>query len=187
VTTTNDLYNGMFFEYDNNILEVTEFLHVKPGKGPAFVRAKVRNMRTGALVERTFRAGEKIEKLRIDKKDMEYLYQDGEGYVFMDTQTYEQVHIEAVLLGEQVKLLKPNSTMHVLFYGSEILGAELDQFMEYVIEFAEPGEKGNTVQGALKRARLETGAEVMVPLFIEAGSVIKIDTRTMRYIERVSK
>jgi elongation factor P len=187
LTTTNDLHNGMYFEYDGAILEVVEFQHVKPGKGPAFVRAKTRNMRTGAIVERTYRAGEKIEKVRMDKKIMEYLYQDGDHFVFMDVQNYDQVNIPAEVIGDRMKFIKPNSTISVLFNGQEIMGAELPQFLEFVIEYAEPGEKGNTVQGALKKARLETGAEMMVPLFIEAGNTIKIDTRTMRYIERVSK
>jgi elongation factor P len=187
LTTTNDIYNGMYFEYDREILEVIEFQHVKPGKGPAFVRAKTRNMRTGAVVERTYRAGEKIEKVRMDKKIMEYLYQDGDNYVFMDNQSYEQINIPAELLGDRIKFMKPNSTINVLFMGAEIMGIEMPQFIELKIDFAEPGEKGNTVQGALKKARLETGAEIMVPLFINEGSVIKFDTRTMRYVERVSK
>jgi len=187
VATTNDLRNGMFFEYDGNILEVIEFLHVKPGKGPAFVRAKTRNMRTGSIVETTYRAGEKIEPIRIDKKIMEYLYQDGDSYVFMDNETYEQVHISAAQLGEKIKLIKPNSTINVLLYGSEIMGIELPAFLELEIAETDPGDKGNTVQNALKRAKLETGAEIQVPMFIDQGNIVKIDTRTMRYIERVSK
>lgn len=187
MTTTNDMHNGMYFEYDGNILEVIEFQHVKPGKGPAFVRAKTRNMRTGAIVERTYRAGEKIEKVRMDKKTMEYLYQDGDHYVFMDVQNYDQVNIPGDMLGDRIRFIRPNSTINVLFNGQEIMGIELPQFLELEVEYAEPGEKGNTVHGALKRARLETGAELMVPLFIEAGNVIKLDTRTLRYIERVSK
>jgi len=177
----------MYFEYGGAILEVIEFLHVKPGKGPAFVRAKVRNMRTGAIVERKFNAGEKIEKVRMEKKIMEYLYQSGENYVFMDAQTYDQVEISAEQLGDRIQFIKPNSTINVLFMGREIMGIELPQFIELKVAYAEPGEKGNTVQGAMKKAKLETGAEIMVPLFIEAGNVIKFDTRTMRYVERVSK
>lgn len=187
MATTNDLRNGMYFEYDGDILEVVEFQHVKPGKGPAFIRAKVRNMRTGTLVEKTYRTNEKVEPVRIDTKVMEYLYQDGDGYVFMDNSNYEQVHISDEMLGDKIKLLKPNSTIEVLFYGQEIMGIELPAFLELEIAETDPGEKGNTVQNALKRAKLETGAEVMVPMFIEIGSVVKIDTRTMRYIERVSK
>lgn len=187
MATTNDLRNGMYFEYGGAILEVVEFQHVKPGKGPAFVRAKVRNLRTGTLVENTYRAGEKIGAARIDKKTMEYLYQDGDGYVFMDNETYEQVHIPAAMLGDRIKLLKPNSTINVLFYGQEIMGIEVPAFLELEIAETDPGDKGNTVQNALKRAKLETGAEVQVPMFIEQGNVVKIDTRTMRYIERVSK
>jgi len=177
----------MCFEYDGNILEVVEFLHVKPGKGPAFVRIKTRNLRTGAVVENTYRAGEKIEAIRIDKRNMEYLYMDGEDYVFMDTESYEQYHVPAAMLGDRVKLLKPNSSVMILLNKLEIMGVELPQFMEFTVTFTEPGEKGNTVQNSLKRAEVETGAVIMVPLFIENGSVIKIDTRTLRYIERVSK
>jgi elongation factor P len=177
----------MFFEYDGEILEVVEFQHVKPGKGPAFVRAKVRNMRTGTLVERTYRTSEKIEPVRIDKKVMEYLYQDGDGYVFMDNTSYEQVHISNEMLGDKIKLLKPNATIDTLFHGQQIMGIELPAFLELEVAETDPGEKGNTVQNALKRAKLETGAEVQVPMFIEIGSVVKIDTRTMKYIERVSK
>ena len=187
MATTNDLRNGMYFQYGGDILEVVEFQHVKPGKGPAFVRAKVRNMRTGSIVENTYRTSEKIEPVRIEKKIMEYLYQDGDSYVFMDNETYEQIHIPNEQLGDKILLLKPNSTISVLFFGREIMGIEVPSFLELAIVETEPGEKGNTVQNTLKRAKLETGAEVQVPLFVERGSVIKIDTRTMRYIERVSK
>jgi elongation factor P len=187
VTTTNDIHNGMYFEYGGQILEVVEFLHVKPGKGPAFVRTKTRNMRSGAVVETTYRAGEKIEPVRMVKKIMEYLYQDGDQYVFMDTENYNQVYVSAEMLGDRIKLMKPNSTINMLFNGEEIMGIELKQFLELEVVFAEPGEKGNTVQGGLKNAKLETGAEIKVPLFIEAGNVVKIDTSTLRYIERVSK
>ena len=166
---------------------MVEFQHVKPGKGPAFVRAKVRNLRTGTLVENTYRTNEKIEPVRIDKKIMEYLYQDGDHYVFMDNETYEQVQIPAAMLGDRIKLLKPNATINVLLYGQEIMGIELPAFLELEIAETDPGEKGNTVQNALKRAKVVTGAEIQVPMFIEVGSVVKIDTRTMRYIERVSK
>ncbi len=181
------MHNGMYFEYDGSILEVKEFQHVKPGKGPAFVRAKVRNMRTGSVVERTFRAGEKIEKVKLETRVMEYLYHDGVDYVFMDSQTYDQKSISGDQLGDGVNFLKPNSQINVLFNGDEIMGVELAQFMEFEVTMTEPGAKGDTVQNALKRAEIETGAEIMVPMFIEIGNVIKVDTRTKRYIERVSK
>ncbi len=187
MATINDLRSGMYFQYGNDILEVIEFHHVKPGKGTAFCRLKVQNMRTGSQFEDTYRPSEKVDTIRIDKKIMEYLYQDGEAYVFMDNESYEQIHIPAEQLGDRIKLIKPNSTINVLMYGHEIMGIELPSFLELEIVETEPGEKGNTVQNTLKRAKLETGAEVQVPLFVEQGSVIKIDTRTMRYIERVSK
>jgi len=185
--TTNDFRTGMHILYDDEILQIVEFLHVKPGKGPAFVRSKVRNMRTGAIVDKTFRAGEKVEQLRLDSRKMEYLYQDGDDYVFMDQETYEQTNISSELLGEKVNFLKENMAIDILLYENEILGIELPQFMEVEIAYTEPGEKGNTVSGTTKKAELVTGAVIQVPLFVETGSIIKIDTREMKYIERVSK
>lgn len=185
--TTNDFKNGMYFEYDGEILQIVEFQHVKPGKGPAFVRTKVRNVRTGSVVDKTFRAGEKVEQLRLEQRKMEYLYMDGEGYVFMDQKTYDQITIDTEMLGDMVNYLMENLVIDVQFHGDEILGIELPQHMELEIKFTEPGEKGNTVSGATKKAELVTGAEVQVPLFVETGEVIRIDTRTNRYIERVNK
>ncbi len=185
--TTNDFRNGMYFKYDGEIQQVIEFQHVKPGKGPAFVRTKIRNVRTGAVVDKTFRAGEKVEQLRLDQRKMEYLYQDGDDYVFMDQKTYEQVSISKDMLGERVNYLLENMTIDVQFNGDEILGIELPQHMEIEIKYTEPGEKGNTVSGATKNAELVTGAVVQVPLFIESGEVIRIDTRANRYIERANK
>lgn len=187
MATTNDFRNGMYFGYDGDILGVIEFLHVKPGKGPAFVRAKVRNMRTGSLVERTFRGGEKIEELKLRSRKMEYLYNDGDNYVFMDQENYEQVEVPSARLGDKVRLLSENLAIDILMHEGEILGIDLPQFMEIKISYTEPGEKGNTVSGTTKKAELVGGAIVQVPLFVETGTVIKIDTNDMRYIERVSK
>ncbi len=175
----------MFFGYDGDIFEVVEFLHVKPGKGPAFVRTKIRNMRTGALIDKTFRAGEKVDQIRVESRAMEYLYPDGDGYVFMDQQTYDQIHVASERLGDKKKYLKENLVIDIQMNGEEILGIELPQFLEFTIVYTEPGEKGNTVSNTLKKAEVETGAIVMVPLFIESGERIKVDTRTDRYIERV--
>ena len=187
MATTNDFRNGMFFEYDGDILEVVEFQHVKPGKGPAFVRAKVRNLRSGSIVERTFRAGEKVNELRLESCKMEYLYNDGTDYIFMDQKSFEQISISGEQLGDQMNFLSENLAIDVLMYNGEILGIELPQFLDIEVAYTEPGERGNTVSGTTKKAELATGAVIQVPLFIETGNVIKVDTHEMRYIERVSK
>jgi elongation factor P len=183
--TTNDFYNGMTFMYDGDILEVCEFMHVKPGKGPAFVRAKVRNMRTGSNVERTFRAGEKVEQIRLEEKRMQYLYRDGGSYVFMDNETYDQIQISEEQLGDNKNYLKENENIKALFNGTEILGIEVAQFMDLEVVETDPGLKGNTVSGGTKPATLETGAVVRVPLFLNVGDKIKVDTRLNKYLERV--
>lgn len=183
--TTNDFRNGMVFSSNNEIFEVLEFLHVKPGKGPAFVRSKLKNLRTGAIFERTFRSEEKIDQIRLDEKQMEYLYKDKDEYVFMDTKTYEQIQITENVLGDAVNFLKENIVLSVLFYGYEILGINLPFFLELEVTYAEPGVKGDTVSGGTKPVTLETGAVVQAPLFIERGDKIKVDTRTKTYVERV--
>lgn len=183
--TTNDFTNGMTFMYDGDILEVIEFMHVKPGKGPAFVRAKVRNMRTGSNVERTFRAGEKVDQIRLEEKSMQYLYHDGSSYVFMDNETYDQIQVSEEQLGDNRNYLKENDNIKVLFNGTEILGIEVAQFMDLEITDTDPGLKGNTVAGGTKPATLETGAVVRVPLFLNIGDKIKVDTRQNKYLERV--
>lgn len=185
--TTNDFFNGMCFELGGDVLEVVEFQHVKPGKGPAFVRTKVRNMRSGTLVEKTYRAGEKIEQIKLERRKMEYLYKDGTDYVFMDTSNYEQIQISDERLGDKVKYLYENLVIEILVYGSEILGIELPSFMDLEVTYTEPGERGNTVSGTTKKAELSTGAVIQVPLFVETGDVLKIDTRTNKYIERANK
>lgn len=187
MASTNDLFNGMVFEYDGDLLYVLEFQHVKPGKGPAFVRAKVKNLRTGSIVERTFRAGEKVDQVRVDEKEMQYLYRDGDHFVCMDNETYDQVHVAADTLGDQVNYMKENENVKVMMYGAEILGVSVEPFMDLEITETDPGLKGNTVAGGTKPATLETGAVVKVPLFINVGDVIKVDTRDNRYIERVTK
>jgi len=187
MATTNDLFNGMVFEYDGDLLMVNEFQHVKPGKGPAFVRAKVKNLRTGSIVERTFRAGEKVDQVRVDEKTMQYLYRDGDHFVCMDNDTYEQVHIDGAILGDQVNYMKENENVKALMFGQEILGVNVEPFMDLEVTETDPGLKGNTVAGGTKPATLETGAVVKVPLFINVGDIVKVDTRDNRYIERVTK
>jgi elongation factor P len=183
--SSNDFRTGLTIELNGELYTVVEFQHVKPGKGAAFVRTKLKNIRTGAVTENTFRAGEKVAKAHIDKKQMQYLYNDGTGYVFMDTETYEQLSIPEDKLGEDKKYIKENMTISVLMYGSEIIGVELPNFVELEVVETEPGIKGDTATGGSKSATLETGATVQVPLFIEQGDTVKVDTRTGEYIERV--
>ncbi|MEW5945705.1 MAG: elongation factor P [bacterium] len=185
--TTNDLKNGMVIGVGDEVLEVIEFLHVKPGKGPAFVRTKLRNLRTGAVTDRTFRAGEKMERIRLEEKEMEYLYRDGGNLVFMDSETYDQMQIPAQSLGGGAGLLKENEKIFVQMTGGEIIGIRLPNFVELRIEYTEPGSRGDTVGLATKTARLETGVEVQVPIFLETGDFVKIDTRTRTYVERVRR
>lgn len=185
MASANDFFNGMTIEYEGDILQIVEFLHVKPGKGPAFVRTKVRNMRSGSLYEKRFSGGEKVEQVRIEEKEMQYLYREGADFVFMDNESYNQVSIPKDQLGDGVDFLKENESIKVLFLGHEIMGIELPQFMELKVTETEPGARGNTVSGATKSATLETGAVVKVPLFIEEGEILKIDTRSRSYVERV--
>ncbi|MEW6201672.1 MAG: elongation factor P [bacterium] len=185
--TTNDLKNGIVIGVGDDIFEVIEFLHVKPGKGPAFVRTKLKNLRTLAVIERTFRAGEKVEKIRLEEREMEFLYRDGDNFVFMDSSTYEQVQVPQHTLGDAVDLLKENARISIVFNDTEIIGVNLPNFVELEITYAEPGAKGDTVGLVTKPATLETGAVIQVPLFVEAGEKIKIDTRTHSYVERVKQ
>lgn len=183
--STNDFRTGLTIELDGQVWSVVEFMHVKPGKGAAFVRSKLKNLETGATIERTFRAGEKVPRARLDHKKMEYLYNDGETYYFMDQETFEQVGLSSEQLGDGTKYLKENMVIDVLFHESRTIGVELPNFVELAVVETEPGIKGDTVSGGTKEATTETGATVQVPLFIEAGDTIRIDTRTGEYMERV--
>ncbi|WP_338832808.1 Elongation factor P [Moorella humiferrea] len=182
--STNDFRTGLTIEVDGEVYQVIEFMHVKPGKGSAFVRTKLKNRRTGAVIERTFRAGEKVNRAHIERREMQYLYNDGENYNFMDTETYEQLSLPKVQLDDAVKYLKDNMNIYVLLYQGETIGIELPNFVELKVVETEPGIKGDTATGGSKNAVLETGAVIQVPLFIEAGDVVRIDTRTGAYIER---
>ena len=182
--STNDLKNGMTLVLDHNLMQVVEFQHVKPGKGHAFVRSKLKNVRTGAVVENTFRAGETVERATIDKRDMQYLYADGDGFVFMDNETYDQLNVSAEALGDTANYVIEGSTATLLMYGSEIVGSDLPASVELTITETEPGIQGDRVSGATKPATLETGLVVQVPLFIEQGERIKVDTRSGTYISR---
>ena len=182
--STNELKNGWTLLLDGNLMQVIEFQHVKPGKGPAFVRSKLKNIRTGAVVEKTFRAGETVERANIDKREMQYLYRDGEGFVFMDNETYEQISVASETLGDTANYVVEGSSAVLLMYGDEIVSTELTASVELVITETEPGMQGDRVSGATKPATLETGLTIQVPLFLEIGETIKVDTRSGSYISR---
>lgn len=182
--TAGDFRNGVTFELDGQIFQVVEFQHVKPGKGAAFVRTKMKNIITGATVERTFNPTDKVEQARIDRQDMQYLYNDGDLYYFMDTETYEQLPIGKDTIGDTFKFVKENMTVKILSYKGNVFGIEPPTFVELEITETEPGFKGDTATGATKPATLETGAIVKVPLFVNQGDKIRIDTRTGEYLER---
>lgn len=184
VVSTNDLKTGMTVELDNNLFQVIDFQHVKPGKGPAFVRSTLRNARTGAVIDRTFRAGEKLERAMIDKREMQYLYNDGTAYVFMDNQTYDQMNVSSESLGDAANYLVETANAVMLMYGTEIIGVDLPSSVELTISETEPGIQGDRVSGATKPATLETGLVVQVPLFIEPGERVKVDTRSGEYSGR---
>ncbi len=179
-----DFRNGVTFEVDGNVYQIIEFQHVKPGKGAAFVRTKLRNAISGSVVERTFNPNEKYPTAFIERKDMEYLYADGDLYYFMDTETYENIPLNSDILPDSFKFVKENEKCKVLSYKGSVFGVEPPNFVDLVITETEPGFKGDTAQGATKPATLETGAVVKVPLFIEEGEKIRIDTRTGDYMER---
>ncbi|MBQ7264737.1 MAG: elongation factor P [Firmicutes bacterium] len=178
--------NGVTMEYEGNIYQIIEFQHVKPGKGAAFVRTKLKNLVSGAVVEKTFRPTEKMPKAHIDRKDMTYLYADGDFFNFMDVETYEQIAISASEVGDSLKYVKENENVKILSYNGNVFGIEPPLQVELTVTATEPGFKGDTATGATKPATVETGAQVNVPLFINEGEVIKVDTRTGEYLGRVN-
>ena len=180
-----DFRNGITIEYDNNVYQIIEFQHVKPGKGAAFVRTKLKNIKSGGVVEKTFRPTEKCPQARIDRKDMQYLYSDGDLFHFMDTETYDQVALNADTVGDALKFVKENEMCKVCSHNGSVFSVEPPLFVELDITETEPGFKGDTATGATKPATVETGALVYVPLFVEQGDKIKIDTRTGEYLSRV--
>lgn len=183
--STNDFHTGLTIELDGDIYMVIDFQHVKPGKGAAFVRSKLKNLRSGSTTERTFRAGEKVPRALVERKEMEYLYASGEEYIFMDTESYEQISLSRETLGDNLKYLKENMQLNILLFKGEILGLELPNSVELKVVETEPGFKGDTAAGGSKPAKLETGLVVQVPFFINEGDVLRIDTRTGAYLERV--
>ena len=184
IVSTNDLKTGMTLELDGNLMQVVDFQHVKPGKGHAFVRTTLRNSRTGSTVDKTFRAGEKVERAMIDKREMQYLYRDGDNYVFMDNESYDQLNVEPAMLGDAANYLIETNNAILLMFGTEIIGVDLPASVELTIEVTEPGVQGDRVSGASKPATLVTGLVVQVPLFIEQGETIKVDTRSGDYLGR---
>jgi len=184
VISVNDFKTGLTIEVDNEIFTVLEFQHVKPGKGAAFVRSKLKNLRNGNIVERTFRAGENVGRAHVEHREMQYLYASGNEHTFMDTETYDQISIPASRLEWELKFLKENALVNIVIYQGEILGINLPNSIELKVVETEPGVKGNTATGATKNAKLETGLTVQVPLFINEGDVLLIDTREGKYISR---
>ena len=182
--STNDLKNGMALDLPEGLVTVIEFQHVKPGKGGAFVRTKLKNVRTGAVVDKTFRADEKVPLAVIDKRAMQYLYREGDSYVFMDTDSYEQLHVDTADLGSAVRYLKEGDAAVLPVNQGRVVGIELPAAVELTVTETEPGVQGDRVSGARKPATLETGLVVQVPLFVEPGGRIKVDTRTGEYLAR---
>ena len=180
-----DFRNGITIEFEGNVYQIIEFQHVKPGKGAAFVRTKLKNIISGGVVEKTFRPTEKCPQARIDRKDMQYLYSDGDLYNFMDVETYDQIALNEDTVGDALKFVKENEMVKICSYNGNVFAIEPPLFVELEITDTEPGFKGDTATGATKPAIVETGAKVMVPLFVEQGEVIKIDTRTGEYLSRV--
>ena len=182
--STNDFRTGSTITFDNAPWQVVDFQHVKPGKGAAFVRAKIRNLQTGAIVERTFNPGEKFPKAHIDRRSMEYLYESDGNYTFMDTENYEQSELTKETLGDAINFLKENMKANIMFYQGKVLGLDLPNVVELAVAETDPGIRGDTATGGTKSATLETGYVVKVPLFIEVGDVLRVDTRTGDYVER---
>ena len=182
--STNDLKNGMSLDLPEGLFSVVEFQHVKPGKGGAFVRTKLKNVRTGSVIERTYRADEKLEQAMIDKREMQYLYLDGDSFVFMDTTDYEQMNAPRASLGSSAQYLKEGDSAILQMYNGEIVGVDLPASVDLAVSETEPGLQGDRVSGGRKPAIVETGLQVQVPLFINPGDKIKVDTRSGEYLSR---
>ena len=184
--STNDVRPGMALDLPDGLFQVVEYQHTKPGKGKAFVKMKLKNLDSGGLVERTFRAGENVQDAKIDRRDFQYLYKDDMGFHFMDGETYDQMAVPADLIGDAASFLKEGMTVQLPIYQSNAIGIDLQAAVELEVTYAEPGVKGDRVSGATKPVTVETGLVVQAPLFVEQGDVIKVDTRTGEYLTRVS-
>ena len=185
MVTAGDFKNGLTIQFENNIYQIIEFQHVKPGKGAAFVRCKLKNIKNGGVVEKTFRPTEKFENAHIERKEMQYLYNDGELFYFMDNETFDQIALGPDVIGDSLKFVKENEVVKVCSWNGNVYAIEPPLFVELEVIETEPGFAGNTAQGATKPATVETGAQVMVPLFVNQGDKLKIDTRTGEYLSRV--
>ncbi len=184
---TSDIRKGLKFQIDGTPFMVVEFQFVKPGKGTAFTRTKIKNMITGAVLERTYKTGEKLEPANVEEREMQYLYLDGDKYVFMDNSTYDQVYIEDDIVGDLALFMPDNLNVTVMFFDEKAIGLSLPNFVELEVTHTEPGVKGDTASGATKPATLSSGGTINVPLFIEEGEILKIDTRSNEYVERVKR
>jgi elongation factor P len=182
--TTTDFRNGLKIEFEGGPYTIVYFQHVKPGKGGAFVRTKLKNLKTGAVLEHTFRSGDKVEKPDLEEREMQFMYREGDAFHFMDTASYEQIYLDTGHMGDAANFMIENLPVKILFYRGEPIGIDLPIFIVLTIEETEPGIRGDTVSGATKPAKLESGALVQVPLFLNEGDRIKVDTRTGTYIER---
>jgi len=185
MATTADFRNGLIIKFKNDLYTVIEFQHVKPGKGGAFVRTMLKNLRSGKVLDNTFRSGEALDIVRVERRKYQYLYRDGEHLVCMDNGTYEQINVPSAHIGDGINYLKENEEVEILFNGEEIISVDIPIFINLLVVSVEPGAKGDTVSNVTKPATLETGATVNVPLFINEGELLKIDTRTGSYVERV--
>lgn len=183
--SVNDFKTGITIELEGDLWQVIDFQHVKPGKGAAFVRTKIKNLRKESTIEKTFRGGEKVKRAIVEKKPYQFLYATGDDFVFMDNNTYEQVQMTAEKIGDGLKWLKDSMEVSITFHGTDILGVEMPNFVELKVTETDPGLKGDTAQGGSKPATVETGAVVTVPLFVEEGDVLQIDTRSGEYLRRV--
>lgn len=183
--SSNDFRNGIAIEYEGGLFTIVDFQHVKPGKGSAFVRTKLKNIRTGYVVEKTFRAGEKVKQAYLDKRQMQFLYKQDTDFVFMDNKTFDQITLSAEQIGEDKQWLKEGTNIYVLFYQNEAIGVEIPNFVELKVIHTEPGFKGDTASAGNKPATLETGTIVQVPLFINTGDILQVDTRTSSYLKRM--
>jgi elongation factor P len=185
MVSAGDFKNGLTIEYEGNVYQIVEFQHVKPGKGAAFVRSKLKNIKSGGVVEKTFRPTEKFENAMIERNDMQYLYNDGELFYFMNMETFDQIALNGDVIGDNLKFVRENDMVKMVSHNGDIFAVEPPLFVELEVTECEPGEKGNTAQGATKPCTVETGAIVYVPLFVNLGDKLKIDTRTGEYLSRV--
>jgi len=185
VATTNDFRNGMALEVDGNLFRIVEFMHVKPGKGGAFVRSKLKNVVTGKVIEKTWNAGEKVNDVRLDEVSMQYLYSTGDDYFFMHGETYEQISLPSTMVEDVMPFIKESDSVSVLMQGNNPVAVEPPNFVDLEVTETAPGIKGDTVSGGNKPATLETGAVIQVPLFVSVGDVVRVDTRTKAYVSRV--